>query len=200
MGDGPGDASAMRTIKGMMNDYRGVKNSNRMVTRTVPIYKTDAEGNYVMEKNSLGYDNYVEIGTKKSESVSTFCPEDSYEDHQAYIKGLTEAMASQPDMQFIVVGHHAPSKQSTHPRYAKEVIINTAYSSDLTEFILDHPQIVAFTHGHTHSPFCYKIGTTTIFCNPRGYDGYEQRAYDFKLLTFDIVNGEAIPNQDWPLE
>jgi predicted phosphodiesterase len=186
MGDGPGNQSAMRTIKGMMNDYRGVKNSNRMVTRTVPIYKTDADGKYVMEKNALGYDSYVEIGTKKSQSVASFSPEDSYEDHQAYIKGLTEAMASRPEMKFVVVGHHAPSKLSTHPRYAKEVMINTAYSSDLTEFILNNPQIKVWTHGHTHEPFDYMIGTTRIVCNPRGYDGCEQRAYDFKLQTFEV--------------
>ena len=186
-GYGPGDTDAMRHIQGMMNDYRGVKNSNRMVTRTVPIYKTDSDGKYVMEKNQYGYDAYVEIGTKKTEHVSTFSPEDSYEDHLAFMQGLTDALESRPEMKFIVCGHHAPSKQSTHPRYKNETMINAAYSSDLSQFILNNqPQIKVWTHGHTHEPFDYMIGTTRIICNPRGYDKYEQRAEDFELQYYEV--------------
>ena len=52
--------------------------------------------------------------------------------------------------------------------------MNGAYSSDLSEFILDHPQIQAWVHGHTHYNFDYMIGSTRILCNPRGYVGYER--------------------------
>ena len=186
LGDGEPNERAMRTVSGAMNDYRGVKNSDRMVTRTVPIYKQDENGKYVIEKNENGYDNYVEIGTKKSESVSNFSPQDSLDDHNAYIKGLISALESMPDKKFVVVGHHAPSKQSTHPRYKNEVEINSAYSSDLTEFILNNKQIKLWTHGHTHENFNYMIGTTQIVCNPRGYIGYEQRADDFKLEVIEL--------------
>ena len=60
------------------------------------------------------------------------------------------------------------------------------YSSSLDEFIMDHPQIKLWTHGHTHEPFDYMIGETRIFCNPRGYIGYEKSASDFKLKTVEI--------------
>lgn len=185
IGYGPGDHSAMRHIKGIMNDYRGVKNSNRMVTYSTPVYKTDENGVYVTEKNQYGYDAYVEIGMKKNERVAKFSPEDSYEDHCAYMEQLIKVLNS-TELPVIVVGHHAPSKQSTHPRYKNETMINTAYSSDLTSFILDHPQIKVWTHGHTHEPFDYMIGTTRIVCNPRGYDGYEQRAADFELKFIEV--------------
>ena len=56
-------------------------------------------------------------------------------------------------------------------------LVNGAYSSDLSEFILNHPQIKVWTHGHTHHTFDYMIGSTRIVCNPRGYVGYE-RGYD----------------------
>ena len=82
--------------------------------------------------------------------------------------------------------HHAPSKQSTKPQYERDVIVNGAYSSELTEFILDNPQIKLWTHGHTHDVFDYMIGSTRILCNPRGYDGYEDRADDFELLTVEV--------------
>mgnify|MGYP000290589194 FL=1 len=87
----------------------------------------------------------------------------------------------------VVCTHHSPSKASTHPRYTNDVIMNGAYSSDLSEFILDNPEIKLWTHGHTHDSFEYKIGDTTIMCNPRGYAGYESRAHDFDPTHgFDI--------------
>ena len=62
--------------------------------------------------------------------------------------------------------------------------MNGAYSSDLSEFILDRPQIKLWTHGHTHDPYDYMIGSTRIVCNPRGYIHYEEIAdnFEFKLL------------------
>jgi len=70
----------------------------------------------------------------------------------------------------VVVGHHSPSYQSVHPVYASDLHLNGAYHSDLSEFILDNPQIRLWTHGHTHHAFDYVIGDTRIVCNPRGYE------------------------------
>ena len=91
----------------------------------------------------------------------------------AYIKLIVE---EHKDKKCVVVGHHSPSTQSIHPIYAHETLMNGGYHSDLSELILDHPQIVLWTHGHTHHPFDYKIGETRIVCNPRGYenDGYSE--------------------------
>ena len=77
----------------------------------------------------------------------------------------------------VVVGHHSPSFQSMHPMYANDQLMNGGYHSDLSEFILNHPQIKLWTHGHTHHPFDYVIGETRIVCNPRGYenDGYSEQ-------------------------
>jgi len=88
-----------------------------------------------------------------------------------YIKSVVEIDATK---KYVVVGHHSPCKLSTKPRYSDQHLINGAYSSDLSEFILDHPQIKLWTHGHTHHAFDYMIGTTRIVCNPRGYEGYEE--------------------------
>jgi len=78
----------------------------------------------------------------------------------------------------VVVGHHSPSFQSAHPMYAHETLMNGGYHSDLSEFIMDHPQIKLWTHGHTHHPFDYVIGETRVVCNPRGYenDGYSENS------------------------
>jgi hypothetical protein len=91
----------------------------------------------------------------------------------AYIKHIVQ---EHKDKTCVVVGHHSPSFQSVHETYAYETLMNGGYHSDLSEFILDHPQIKLWTHGHTHHPFDYMIGETRIVCNPRGYenDGYSE--------------------------
>ena len=91
----------------------------------------------------------------------------------AYIKLMLQ---EHKDKKCVVVGHHTPSFQSMHPMYAHDTLMNGGYHSDLSEFILDHPQIKLWTHGHTHHPFDYVIGETRIVCNPRGYeaDGYSE--------------------------
>jgi predicted phosphodiesterase len=100
---------------------------------------------------------------------------------------LEENRNSDSPKPVVVCTHHAPSKLSTHPRYADDVMMNGAYSSNLSEFILDNPEIKYWTHGHTHEPFRYKIGETEIICNPRGYKNYESRAEEFDpTVGFDI--------------
>lgn len=73
----------------------------------------------------------------------------------------------------IVVGHMGPSHKSIHEKYKNDYYLNGAYCSDLSEFILDHPQIKLWTQGHTHHAFQYHVGNTLVACNPRGYEGYE---------------------------
>ncbi len=96
--------------------------------------------------------------------------------HRNTLKYIKDVIEATPDEKFVVVGHHSPSPLSIHPRYADDHLMNGAYSSDLSEFILDHPQIKLWTHGHTHHCFDYMIGETRVVCNPRGYqsDGYSE--------------------------
>jgi hypothetical protein len=130
-----------------MNDYRGVKNR---------------------DKGAAGH------GWK-------FMPADALADHRAmmrFIEHTIDVRRAKGDRsdRVVIVGHHCPSRLSTHPRYKQDHIVNGAYSSDLDEFIMEHPEICLWTHGHTHEDFDYDIGRTRIVCNPRGYIGYEPRA------------------------
>lgn len=156
------DSLTLYHMKGRMNDFRLVKNSNRVV------HFKDEDGNFHTR-------------------TSVFCPEDSVEDHKKMVGYVREVLSNLPtDRKVVVVGHHAPSKASTHPRYVNETIMNGAYSSDLSEIMLDNPQIKLWTHGHTHEPFDYMIGSTRVVCNPRGYIGHEKRADDFTLTVVEI--------------
>ena len=97
--------------------------------------------------------------------------------HARTLGYFRSVLAEQHDRKFVVVGHHTPSFQSCHPMYGNDTLMNGGYHSDLSEFILDHPQIKLWTHGHTHHPFDYVIGETRVVCNPRGYenDGYSEQ-------------------------
>jgi len=159
------DSMTLRHIKGMMNDFRCVNNSNSIVN-----FKTfDENGN-------------AEFKTR----VAKFLPEDAVVDHKLMLAYIAEIILGKFDKKFVVVGHHAPSKASTHPRYKYEELMNGAYSSNLDDFIIDHPQIKLWTHGHTHEDFDYLVGSTRVVCNPRGYAKYEDRADRFQLKFVEV--------------
>lgn len=112
-------------------------------------------------------------------------PADIAERHRKTLQYFRIVLSDNKDTKCVVVGHHSPSYQSIHPQYAHDKIMNGGYHSDLSEFILDHPQIKLWTHGHTHHAFDYVIGETRVVCNPRGYqtDGYaEETGYNDDLI------------------
>jgi Icc-related predicted phosphoesterase len=86
-----------------------------------------------------------------------------------YFKTVIENLPK--DAKIVVCSHHAPSHLSIHEIYKNDTLMNGGYSSDLSEFILDHPQIKLWTHGHMHNNFDYMIGDTRVVCNPKGYPG-----------------------------
>lgn len=166
-----GDQLTLYHMKGMMNDFVCVKNSNRMVT-----FKTYEQINGVDNRERPIF----------NERVAKFSPEDAFEEHVKMKGYISQIVEGRPDQKFVVVGHHAPSRTSTHEMYKNDTIMNGGYSSDMDEFIQERPQIKLWTHGHTHHVFDYVIGETRVVCNPRGYVKYEQRANEWELLYVDI--------------
>ncbi len=113
--------------------------------------------------------NDYRIIKKDLEGYTNLKPHDTVMRHRHMLGYIKSVVAERPDEKFVVVGHHSPSFQSVHEQYKNEYLMNGAYHSDLSEFILDRPQIKLWTHGHTHHAFDYMIGETRVVCNPRGY-------------------------------
>jgi predicted phosphodiesterase len=99
--------------------------------------------------------------------------------HRETLDYFRHVVDDRKDSKVVVVSHMAPSHLSVHERYKHETIMNGAYYSDLSDFILDRPQIKTWFHGHMHNPSDYSIGDCRVVCNPRGYVGYE-RASDIE--------------------
>lgn len=96
-------------------------------------------------------------------------PADTVERHRLTRDYIELVAKENKDKKVVVVGHHSPSFQSCHEQYKNDYMMNGAYHSDLTNIMLDNPQIKLWTHGHTHHTFDYMIGETRVVCNPRGY-------------------------------
>ena len=155
------DPHTLAHMRGYMNDFRIISDSRAEV-------------------------NFKDQDGKFRTRVGKWTPEASVVDHKAMKGVIRETVEADPRARYVVVGHHAPSRLSTKPRYQKDVVVNGGYSSSLDEFILDHPQIKLWTHGHTHDVFDYMIGSCRIVCNPRGYAGHEEQANLWQLITVDV--------------
>jgi Icc-related predicted phosphoesterase len=155
------DPITLYHMRTMMNDFRCVKNS------TTPVSFRDTDGKF-------------------HQRVGNFSPDDAVSEFMQMVEYIRTVIEGKFDHKFVVCGHHAPSRMSTHPRYQSQDVMNGGYSSSLDEFIMDHPQIKLWTHGHTHENFDYMIGSTRVVCNPRGYDGYEERAETFELKYVEV--------------
>ena len=127
--------------------------------------------------------NDFRIVTKASDR---FTPDHAMEEWNMTVSKLEETVSA-TNNDVVVITHHAPSPSSIHEKYKNDTLMNGNFHSNMDEFILNNPQIQLWIHGHTHDPFDYGIGGTRVFCNPRGYIQYEQRAQEFKLEIIELL-------------
>lgn len=107
--------------------------------------------------------NWIALGD------NVLVPQDTERFHQASRKYLEDQLRA-PDgktKKSVVVTHHAPSAQSLKNERVG-VDVSPAYASSLDELMLDYAPDL-WIHGHTHESVDYRIGTTRVISNPRGY-------------------------------
>lgn len=181
------DGVAISYARRAMNDFIEVMNSNRMITRRVPIYTKnplwtpDGKNGGQYSKKEDG--SLILEGYKDKIEPARWTPEDSVEDHRKMLEYIDHVTRDQGT--YVVVGHHCPSELSVAPMY-KGNLLNAAFRSNLDDFIESRPQIKLWIHGHTHHNFNYWIGDTHVICNPRGYVGHESMADFFKLQYTEV--------------
>ena len=113
-------------------------------------------------------------------------PEWTAETHEKTKQYFKIVLNQHKDKPVVVVTHHAPSFASVNEKFKHETTTNGGYASELSEFILDNPQIKVWCHGHMHDPVDYMIGDTRIVANPRGYLPWEADNGFDPNFTFEI--------------
>lgn len=155
-----GDPVTMQMLRQMMSDYRVIK------------FKDSIE---------------IKLPYGDSYYTSQFTPQFTKGVFHRTVETLKQYLVGKENEKVVVIGHHAPSPLSCDPYYKDEYHMNGGYFSNLSDFILDHPQIKVWTHGHTHQYCDYMIGDTRVLCNARGYAGYERSSETFDpAFGFDI--------------
>lgn len=181
------DETTLALIQNSMNDFRLVTNSNEMVSfRAIDPESLGLTYNEMLERFAAGTLEKEAVPYKFHTRPSKFSPKDAVMAHKEALYFIAAEIEANPTGKFVVMGHHAPSRQSTKPRYEHDFHMNGGYSSNLEEFIKERPQIKLWTHGHTHSFHDYVVGETRVLCNPRGYIGYEYDADQFVLTYVDV--------------
>lgn len=138
-----------------------------------------------------GMMNDFRIIRNSQNNYHRFSPLDAVIHHRATLEYIRTVVDGDPTRKYVVVGHHTPTPLSVHEIYKNDYYMNGGYHSDLSEFILDRPQIALWTAGHTHIPHSYYMGETLVACNPRGYVGHDSEAANFKLKYIDLDNMPA---------
>ncbi len=82
-----------------------------------------------------------------------------------YIKSIVEA---NPDKKIIVLTHHAPTSKAINQQYRLNKI-TPAFVSNYDQFIIEHPNIVAWVCGHSHHCKSDMLHNTAILVNAIGY-------------------------------
>jgi predicted phosphodiesterase len=92
------------------------------------------------------------------------------ERHKKSLKFIMDALSIPHSGPTIVITHHAPSFQSSHPMYVNSPI-SGGFCSELSNEIMElqHLQPKYWIHGHCHESFRYNLADTEVICNPRGY-------------------------------
>ena len=114
--------------------------------------------------------DYRAITIRHNEIYHKLRPIDTIEEHRRSLETITLA-AKQWNGDVVVLGHHAPSRQSIHENYLNEHIMNGAFCSNLDDFIFNQSKFKLWMHGHVHNCFDYQIGNCRVVCNPHGYPG-----------------------------
>jgi len=112
-------------------------------------------------------------------------PADTVKMHIESKRYIEEKVKENVGKPVVVITHMGPTHLSINEKYKGE-LSNGAYVSDLSNLILDNPNIKVWVHGHVHDPVDYMVGSTRVLCNPRGYVPWEAGNGFDSNFTFEV--------------
>jgi predicted phosphodiesterase len=130
------------------------------------LFGKGAKRTEVMAEASRLIRDFSRIRRAEAEDA-VFCPEDSAALFRHHADWLQDRLAAAHEGPTVVVTHHAPSRNSIHPRFA-DSLLNACFVSD-ADHLAGADRVRLWIHGHTHDSFDYRVNGTRVVCNPRGY-------------------------------
>ncbi|MFA5522276.1 MAG: metallophosphoesterase [Castellaniella sp.] len=126
--------------------------------------------------------HYIDSGAGPAGERIHLRPEAVYEDHRvslAWLESTLGALHARGETA-VLVTHHGFSRRSIHEHF-RDNALNGAFVSECADMIKRTAPLLAI-HGHVHNSFDYRLGTTRVLVNPRGYtrrdDTQENLAFD----------------------
>lgn len=103
-----------------------------------------------------------------------FRPQDSVDIHRRSVAWLHAELAKSYDRRNVVVTHHAPHPRCEHASYVGG-LLSPAFCNDLG-LPIERYQPVLWISGHTHASHDFKVGSTRLVSNQRGYRDVPEHA------------------------
>ena len=104
---------------------------------------------------------------RSSAANRTLRPTDTQEIHWKSVAWLKQELLLHDPARAIVVTHHAPSSRSEAPFHSKSSL-TPAFASNLDALVAES-RVPLWLHGHTHYNADYRLGSTRVLTNQRGY-------------------------------
>lgn len=117
-------------------------------------------------------------------------PELILKEHELALRNLSYTAKHNPDSTIIALTHHSPSYQGLNEKYSDNGL-QSAFATDLHDFILDHPNIRHWIFGHTHMQKEFTVGQCHLATNCRGYPEIENSTGMFSPDLHFNLNSRA---------
>lgn len=139
---------------------------------------------------STKMNDFRKITIIKGGTYRKFRPEDA--DYLHEVSLLKYKMASQNFIRgdkIVLIQHHGPTSLSIDPIFQNSNINDAYFSREQERRIMNNelgkkPDFII--HGHVHSKMTYSFEGINVVCNPRGYQGGESIADNFKFEYIEL--------------
>ena len=101
--------------------------------------------------------------------------------HAQSVAWLRGELARCDPARTIVVTHHAPSRLSEAPFHVNSPL-TPAFASNL-DWLVEPSRVPLWIHGHTHYNVDYKLGSTRVLTNQRGYPDESCKGFEPGLIV-----------------
>jgi Icc-related predicted phosphoesterase len=132
-----------------------------------------------MRQATFDMNDYSKINTRIGDIDVQLRPSHTIHEYADTLEFLRSAIKNN----CIVVTHHAPHFDCLEYTNGS---FDFYYASDLENFIVEHPQIQYWIHGHLHTRKNIDILNTKVVSNCRGYIGHESMANTFETKYFEV--------------